>query len=73
MHATQYTTSGSNLSLLIQHKYDAIIVPGGAKGADTLSKSTQVQALVKEYHAKGKIVGMICAGKPHSKAQFKAI
>ncbi|KAG8862967.1 hypothetical protein FRB96_000387 [Tulasnella sp. 330] len=42
--------------------FDAIIVPGGAKGADTLSKNETVQQLLRDYHEKGKVVGMICAG-----------
>ncbi|KAI6139614.1 class I glutamine amidotransferase-like protein [Pisolithus thermaeus] len=34
-------------------KYDALVIPGGLKGAETLSQSTEVQTL---------IVAMICAG-----------
>ncbi|KAJ3711239.1 class I glutamine amidotransferase-like protein [Lentinula guzmanii] len=43
-------------------KFDALIIPGGAKGAETISKNTSVQALVREYLSKEKLVGMICAG-----------
>ncbi|EGN92510.1 hypothetical protein SERLA73DRAFT_191001 [Serpula lacrymans var. lacrymans S7.3] len=43
-------------------KYDAIIIPGGAKGAETISKSSPVQHLVREYYKHNKIVAMICAG-----------
>ncbi|KAK7462739.1 hypothetical protein VKT23_007326 [Stygiomarasmius scandens] len=43
-------------------KFDAIIIPGGAKGAETLSSSSEVQVLVREYIEKKKLVGMICAG-----------
>ncbi|KAF7305591.1 DJ-1 protein [Mycena chlorophos] len=42
--------------------FDAFIIPGGAKGADTLSKSATVQRLVQEHLEAGKMVGMICAG-----------
>ncbi|KAJ6537383.1 class I glutamine amidotransferase-like protein [Mycena vulgaris] len=42
--------------------YDALIIPGGAKGADTMSKNEGVQELVREFLAQDKIVGMICAG-----------
>ncbi|KAJ7176235.1 class I glutamine amidotransferase-like protein [Mycena crocata] len=42
--------------------YDALIIPGGAKGADTMSKNAAVQELVREFLAGDKIVGMICAG-----------
>ncbi|KAG6331358.1 hypothetical protein ID866_7732 [Astraeus odoratus] len=43
-------------------KYDALVIPGGLKGAETLSQSTEVQTLVREYFNGGKIVAMICAG-----------
>ncbi|KAJ7688735.1 DJ-1 [Mycena rosella] len=43
-------------------EYDALIVPGGAKGADTMSKNAGVQELVQKFLAEGKIVGMTCAG-----------
>ncbi|KDQ10333.1 hypothetical protein BOTBODRAFT_36238 [Botryobasidium botryosum FD-172 SS1] len=42
--------------------FDAIIVPGGAKGAETISTNEDVQELIRSYHSAGKIVGMICAG-----------
>ncbi|KAL0946042.1 hypothetical protein HGRIS_012316 [Hohenbuehelia grisea] len=43
-------------------KYDLLVIPGGAKGADTMSKSATVQQLVRDYIEKDKYVGMICAG-----------
>lgn len=46
----------------LQGEYDAIIVPGGAKGAETMSQSPFVQTLVKGFYDQGKYVGMICAG-----------
>ncbi|KAG5643517.1 hypothetical protein DXG03_000709 [Asterophora parasitica] len=39
-------------------KYDLLVIPGGAKGADTISKSHAVQQLVREYYEK-KLVAMI--------------
>ncbi|KAJ7845083.1 DJ-1 [Mycena leptocephala] len=42
--------------------YDALIIPGGAKGAETMSTNPAVQGLVREFLANDKIVGMICAG-----------
>ncbi|WFD20623.1 protein deglycase [Malassezia caprae] len=41
---------------------DALIVPGGVGGANTISKSPGVLRLLKEAYDQGKIVGMICAG-----------
>ncbi|KAG8927820.1 hypothetical protein FRC02_007739 [Tulasnella sp. 418] len=43
-------------------EYDALIIPGGAQGAETLSGSSVVQQLVQDYYKSGKLVGMICAG-----------
>ncbi|KAF5348439.1 hypothetical protein D9757_012781 [Collybiopsis confluens] len=45
-------------------KFDALVVPGGAKGAETISQNSAVQKLVRDYLAEGKLVGMICAGMP---------
>ncbi|KAJ6471148.1 class I glutamine amidotransferase-like protein [Mycena vitilis] len=42
--------------------YDALVIPGGAKGADTMSTNAAVQSLVRDFLARDKIVGMICAG-----------
>lgn len=41
---------------------DALIVPGGVGGANTISKNPSVLRLLKEAYEQGKIVGMICAG-----------
>lgn len=41
---------------------DILVIPGGAKGAETLSKNTDVQELVRKHFYDDKIVGMICAG-----------
>jgi len=43
-------------------RYDAIVIPGGAKGADTLAQKPAVQRLVKGFYDAKKVVGMICAG-----------
>ena len=45
-----------------QDKYDLLVIPGGAKGAETMSQSSPVQHLVRRYIQEGKYVGMICAG-----------
>jgi hypothetical protein len=44
-------------------KFDALVIPGGAKGAETMSQSVAVQNLVQDYIKQDKIVAMICAGK----------
>jgi len=43
-------------------EYDLVVIPGGAKGADTISKDARVQKLVKDTLARKNLVGMICAG-----------
>ncbi|KIP03548.1 hypothetical protein PHLGIDRAFT_94627 [Phlebiopsis gigantea 11061_1 CR5-6] len=42
--------------------FDLLVIPGGAKGAETISSSSPVQHLVREFLNEGKFVGMICAG-----------
>jgi len=43
-------------------KFDLLVVPGGARGADTISKNPVVQDLVREFYANGKLLGFICNG-----------
>ena len=45
----------------IKETYDAIILPGGGKGAENLSKSSKLKALIKSMNSKKKIVAAICA------------
>jgi hypothetical protein len=51
------------------------VIPGGAKGAETMSRDGGVQKLVRDYLSHGKYVGMVCAGKcvriPDSKFRSK--
>ena len=44
------------------NQVDALIVPGGVGGANTISKNPGVLRLLKEAYDQGKIIGMICAG-----------
>lgn len=46
----------------LQDKYDLLVIPGGAKGAETMAGSGPVQHLVRRYLEEGKYVGMVCAG-----------
>ncbi|KII91196.1 hypothetical protein PLICRDRAFT_89532 [Plicaturopsis crispa FD-325 SS-3] len=50
------------LHLIDTSPFDLLVIPGGAKGAETMARSTVVQKLVIDYIAAGKLVGMICAG-----------
>jgi putative intracellular protease/amidase len=53
---------------LQQADFDAVYVPGGAKGAERLSKDTDVQHLLWQFHESGKLVACICAGSLAAKA-----
>jgi len=53
--------SQSQLGLSSVEEYDAIVIPGGLKGAETISQSPFVQSLVKTLYENGKLVGLICA------------
>jgi putative intracellular protease/amidase len=46
----------------LKDKHDLLVIPGGAQGAETISKHPSVQELVRRYIERGKLVGMICAG-----------
>ena len=54
----------------IQDKFDLLVIPGGAKGSETIAGSSPVQHLVRRYLDEGKYVGMICAGE-HSDAELE--
>jgi 4-methyl-5(b-hydroxyethyl)-thiazole monophosphate biosynthesis len=41
--------------------YDMVVLPGGLPGADNLNADARVQALLKDFHTKGKLTGAICA------------
>lgn len=41
--------------------YDAIILPGGLKGAESLRDDARVVKAVKDFYAAGKLVAAICA------------
>ncbi|ORX91267.1 DJ-1-like protein [Basidiobolus meristosporus CBS 931.73] len=43
-------------------QYDAIVIPGGAQGAKTLSEAPLVQQLLLRYYQMDKVVAAICAG-----------
>lgn len=45
-----------------QVNFSLLVVPGGAKGAETLSRNRHVQRLIRDYIEADRYVGMICAG-----------
>ncbi|CAE6374232.1 unnamed protein product [Rhizoctonia solani] len=42
--------------------YDVVVVPGGAKGAETISTNSECLKIIRWQHEAGKLVAMICAG-----------
>jgi putative intracellular protease/amidase len=46
-------------------EYDAIVVPGGNKGAETISANEDVTKLISAFYGKGKLVACICAGESY--------
>ncbi|KAI0053131.1 DJ-1 [Auriscalpium vulgare] len=54
--------SEAELTTQYIEQFDAVIVPGGAKGAETLSQSPLVQQIVSDFFKAGRVVAMICAG-----------
>ncbi|CAG8533331.1 3492_t:CDS:2 [Acaulospora colombiana] len=51
-----------DFSSLDASAYDAIIIPGGLKGAETISSNAGVQSLLSSAYKSGKIIAAICAG-----------
>lgn len=49
------------LSAVAEGLFDALVLPGGAKGAEHLAASPLVKTLILKHHAAGKIVAAICA------------
>lgn len=45
----------------IERDYDALILPGGGRGAQNLSRSDKVIELIKKMHKTGRIIAAICA------------
>ena len=41
--------------------FDMIVLPCGQPGSDNLNNDARVQTLIREFHAKGKLTGAICA------------
>jgi len=51
----------ATLAAAAGRRWDLVVLPGGMPGAAHLRDSEPVQALVKEQHARGGLLGAICA------------
>jgi len=45
----------------VQGPFDAIVLPGGAQGAEALAASKKIQTLLQQQEAEGKLIGALCA------------
>ncbi|XP_045112293.1 Parkinson disease protein 7-like [Portunus trituberculatus] len=41
--------------------YDAVVIPGGLKGAENIAQSATVKSLLEEQEKAGRVIGAICA------------
>ena len=51
----------TTLSAAADTLFDVVVLPGGAKGAASLSENPQLAEVIKHTHAAGKLVAAICA------------
>ena len=45
----------------LKDELDAVVLPGGSRGAENLAESSRVLDLIRSMHARGRIVAAICA------------
>lgn len=51
----------TSIDNIMHDTFDMIVLPGGLPGANNLRDNQQVQTLIKQQHAQGKLLGAICA------------
>lgn len=51
----------TNIENIVAEEFDMILLPGGWENTYTLADNKTVQALLKEFKSKEKIIGAICA------------
>ena len=51
----------TSIANVIEEDFEMILLPGGWEGTYTLADNETVQRLLKEFQAKGKTIGSICA------------
>ncbi|XP_074654836.1 Parkinson disease protein 7 homolog [Tubulanus polymorphus] len=47
---------------VITQKFDAIVIPGGLKGAKSIAESPKIKQLLKKQESEGLVIAAICAG-----------
>ena len=51
----------TEISKIHAEEYAAIVIPGGAKGADLLRRDERVLALIRQMNERGRLIAAICA------------
>ena len=51
-----------NLADVKDNLYDALVLPGGGKGAKNLAESSYVETVMKNHYNNDKLIAAICAG-----------
>lgn len=51
----------TSIANIVEEDFDMILLPGGWDGTYILAENPTVQRLLKEFNAKGKMLGSICA------------
>ena len=51
----------STITAIHTDEFDMIVLPGGQPGTDNLNADPRIHALLKEFAAKNKLIGAICA------------
>ncbi len=45
----------------LREEPEVLVLPGGARGAENLAASSRTRELIRSMHARGKLIGAICA------------
>ena len=53
--------------------FDAVVIPGGRRNAQSLAENKQVVDLIRRHHIMGKLVAAICASPSHVLGEAAAI
>ena len=56
----------TNLDEVANNVFDAVILPGGLKGAEALAQSSVVGDILKRHESGNSVLAAICAGKLHA-------
>ena len=55
-------TGSHGIRIGADHSFDAVIIPGGLRGTETLLADERVKALLQRFSLAGKLTAAVCAG-----------